>query len=236
MSCLPYGVSKPVKTSHAYLCPLPVFGYGPAMRTAGYATILVAAAVLSACAAQSLSSHGDWYMARSAQPPAGNRIYICHGYGCRYTTPVTFSESELATISAPLQVALAGAGEERAALTQSVQAFEAIVGRRVGTGSDRGRTDIGGGDKGQLDCIDEATNTTSLLLMLEARGVLRHHTVMHPAARGFFLDGRYPHATAVLGETSGGETWAIDSWPDDNGEPPEVQRLDKWLASRRPAV
>jgi hypothetical protein len=205
------------------------------MRAAGLVTILVAAAGLSACAGQSLSSHGDWYEARSAFPPAGNRVYVCHGYGCRYTTPVTLSEGELATITAPLQVALAGPAQERAAVALSVQAFEEIVGRRVGTGSDRGRTQLGRGDKSQMDCIDEATNTTSLLLMLEARGALRHHKVMHPVARGFFLDGRYPHATAVLGETSGTGKWAIDSWPDDNGKPPVVQRLDIWLASRRTA-
>ena len=195
--------------------------------------MLFAALGLTACAAQSLSSHGDWYEARSAPPPAGNRVYVCHGYGCRYTTPVTFSEAELATITAPLQATLADPGQERAALALSVQAFEEIVGRRVGTGSDRGKTQIGGGDKSQMDCIDEATNTTSLLLMLESRGALRRHKVMHPVARGFFLDGRYPHATAVLGETSGDEKWAIDSWPDDNGEPPVVQRVDLWLASRR---
>ncbi len=203
------------------------------MRVAGPILALVAAAGLGACAAQSLSSHGDWYEARSAFPPAGDRVYVCHGYGCRYTTPVTLSEGELATITAPLQVALAGPAPERAAVALSVQAFETIVGRRIGTSADRGKTQIGGGDKSQMDCIDEATNTTSLLLLLEARGALKHHRVMHPVARGFFLDGRYPHATAVLGEISGTKKWAIDSWPDDNGKPPLVQRLDKWLASRR---
>ncbi len=206
------------------------------MKTVRLFAILVAAAGLSACAAQSLSSHGDWYEARSASPPAGNRVYICHGFGCLYTTPVSFNESELATITAPLQFALADPGQERAALARSVQAFEEIVGRRVGTSSDRGGFEIIGGKKSQMDCIDEATNTTSLMLLLQARGALKHHTVMHPVARGFFLDGRYPHATAVLGVKEGGEKWAIDSWPDDNGKPPVVQRLDKWLASRRTTV
>ena len=203
------------------------------MRTAGLFTILVAAAGLSACAAQSLSSHGDWYEARSASPPAGNKVYVCHGFGCLYTTPVSFSEAELATITAPLRAKFAGPAQERAALARSVQAYEKIVGRRIGTGSDRGGFEVGGGDKSQMDCIDEATNTTSLMLLLESRGALRHHKVMHPVARGFFLDGRYPHATAVLGEKAGGAKWAIDSWPDDNGKPPVVQRLDTWLASRR---
>lgn len=206
------------------------------MRAAGLLAILVAAVGVSACAGQSLSSHGDWYQARSASPPSGNRVYVCHGYGCRYTTPVSLSAGELATIMVPLQAEFAAPGQERAALSLSVQAFEKIVGQRVGTASDRGRTDIGGGDKSQMDCIDEATNTTSLLLLLQSRGALKHHTVMHPAARGFFLDLRYPHATAVLAEKAGGETWAIDSWPDDNGKPPMVQQLDKWLADRRTTI
>ena len=206
------------------------------MRTAKLITILVAAAGLSACAAQSLSSHDDWYAARSVQPPAGNRVYICHGFGCLYTTPVTFSAGELKTIVAPLAGKSADAASERAALAKSVQAFERIVGRRVGTSSDRGGFEVVGGEKGQMDCLDEATNTTSLMLMLQARGALRHHTVMHPVARGFFLDGRYPHATAVLAEIEGAEKWAIDSWPEDNGRPPVVQRLDLWLASRRTTV
>ena len=55
-------------------------------------------------------------------------------------------------------------------------------------------------------------------------------------ARGFFLDGRYPHATAVLAESAVPATprtqWAIDSWPTANAEPPVIQRLDRWLAHR----
>ena len=203
------------------------------MRVAGLTVIVAAAAGLGGCAGQSLSSHGDWYEARSAIPPAGNRVYVCHGYGCRFTTPVTFTGADLAAMTAPLKAEYASPGAERAALALSVQAFETIVGRRVGTSSDRGKTQVGGGKKSQMDCIDEATNTTSLMVLLNSRGVLRHHKVLHPAARGFFLDGRYPHATAVLAETASGEAWAMDSWPDDNGKPPQVMRLDEWFASRR---
>jgi hypothetical protein len=83
-----------------------------------------------------------------------------------------------------------------------------------------------------MDCIDEATNTTSVLLVAERRGLLRHHEVTSPVARGFFLDGRYPHATAVLRETGGGSAWAVDSWPEANGKPPLVQPLDAWFAAR----
>jgi hypothetical protein len=87
-----------------------------------------------------------------------------------------------------------------------------------------------------MDCIDEATNTTSLLLLLADKGFLKHHAVREPAARGFFLDGRYPHATAVLSEAGSGERWAIDSWPRANAEPPVVQPLGEWKRSRSGAL
>ena len=45
---------------------------------------------------------------------------------------------------------------------------------------------------------------------LPGHGYLRHHRVEAPSARGFFIDGRYPHATAVLTDTDSGERWAVD--------------------------
>jgi hypothetical protein len=64
------------------------------------------------------------------------------------------------------------------------------------------------------------------------QGYLKHHEVLEPTARGFFLDGRYPHATAVLRENISGEKWAIDSWPRANAEPPVIQLLSVWRRAR----
>ena len=36
---------------------------------------------------------------------------------------------------------------------------------------------------------------------LESHGFLKHHRVEAPSARGYFIDLRYPHATAVLTDT-----------------------------------
>jgi hypothetical protein len=91
---------------------------------------------------------------------------------------------------------------------------------------------FGQGKPDQMDCIDEATNTTSLLVLLAAHGYLRHHQVEEPASRGFFLDGRYPHATAVLSVNGSGEKWAIDSWPRANAEAPVVLPLAEWRRLR----
>lgn len=107
---------------------------------------------------------------------------------------------------------------------------EKRVAKTVGSENDIGGLDMqNAGVRGQMDCIDEATNTTSLLLVAEARGMLKHHRVTTPVARGFFLDGRYPHATAVVVEKRSGTAFAIDSWPHPNGAPPNVLRLDNWF-------
>ena len=52
--------------------------------------------------------------------------------------------------------------------------------------------------KGQMDCIDESTNTRGFLLYLAERGLLKFHKVGRNVSRGFFVDGRYPHLTAII--------------------------------------
>ena len=177
------------------------------------------------------ASARDWYQTRGVPPPEGDRIYVCHGYTCRIATPVRLSAADLQRIAGGLADA-ADAAAERAAIGKAVQEFEAIVGPRIGTGGDLAKMQFGQGTPDQLDCIDEATNTTSLLRLLAANGYLKHHSVLQPSARGFFIDGRYPHATAVLQETGSGVKWAIDSWPRANAEPPVVQPLSEWKRAR----
>lgn len=108
--------------------------------------------------------------------------------------------------------------------------MEERVGGSVGSHIDIGGLDLqNAGKHGQMDCIDETTNTTAYLLILQNEGLLRHHTVAHPVARGFFLDGRYPHATAVI-TAQDGEQWAVDPWPYANAEDVDVMTLDEWYA------
>ena len=178
----------------------------------------------------------DWFAERGVSRPRLDRVYICHGYMCRIVTPVTLSLAELNAISEPLRAELVDAAAERQAISEAVQKFERIIGERVGTHADLPGMQFGANRPDQMDCIDEATNTTSLLMLLASHGHLRHHRVLHPSGRGFFLDGRYPHATAVVAESAGGTKWAIDSWPRANGQPPLLQPLSEWRRSRTGAL
>ncbi len=174
----------------------------------------------------------DWFDIRGVPPPEPDRIHVCHGYTCRIATPVYFSDGDIARIAGSLGTGAPDAQTERAAVAQAVQIFEELVGARIGTANDLPKMQFGQGAPDQLDCIDEATNTTALLRLLAYHGYLRHHSVREPSARGFFIDGRYPHATAVLADNQSGQKWAVDSWPRANAEPPVVQPLAEWKRAR----
>ncbi len=81
-----------------------------------------------------------------------------------------------------------------------------------------------------MDCIDTSRNTTTLLIVLDQLKLLRFHQVEAPVARGFLIDGRGPHATAVLRESKGGQKWAFDNWTRKYGDKPDVMPLEKWMA------
>lgn len=200
---------------------------------AGRALGLAAIASLAAgCAAQVSSRPTAWYAAHGGVAPSGDRVYVCHAFGCARRTAVTLTPADLKRLAATLSAGRGSPAAERAAVAKAVGWLEIRVAPVVGSARDIGGLDLqNAGVPGQMDCIDEATNTTSYLLVLEAHGLLRHHRVARPVARGFFLDGRYPHATAVLVETRSGDTYAVDSWPKGNGVPPDVMPLERWFAT-----
>lgn len=189
------------------------------------ALIAVAAMIGTADAAE----WSRWYVSKAPEP-RGSRVHICHSFGCTKVSRVTFSQKDLAVIAGPLGKGTRSAPEERAALSGAVQRYEQLVGSRIGTSADLPGIQ-GWGRSDQMDCIDEATNTASLLILLSSHGYLRFHEVRSPTSRGFFLDGRYPHSTAVMAER-GGEEWSVDSWPRANGEAPVIMPMREWRRQR----
>ena len=92
----------------------------------------------------------------------------------------------------------------------------------MGTASDRTSIDLrGSGDPTQLDCVDEATNTTSYLLVLDRHGLIKHHAVDRPLAKDSLT--RWTHWAAVIREKESGARFAIDSGTGPNGENPTMQ-------------
>ena len=117
---------------------------------------------------------------------------------------------------------------ERAAVSRAVRYYEDRAVRVIGVPDQPKSKASQYHRRGQMDCVDESTNTRSLLLYLERRRLLKHHTVDRNVTRGFLIDGRYPHATAVLRDRSG-KKWAIDSWYEPMGGPPDIMPLPEWV-------
>ena len=149
---------------------------------------------------------------------------VCHGSGCRVRTPVTLAGPQWDEVRA-LFAEVANAAEERARIGEAIALIERLVAKPAGTGRDVGRNLVAMNQASQLDCVDEAVNSTTYLRMVEADGLLRFHDVEFPAHRGGVLRA---HNTAVVRERATGTRYAVDSWFFDNGVPPAILALDRW--------
>ncbi len=196
------------------------------------ATPLLISAVFAAISLPSPSAASQealrWFRSQGFVGPEGTRIIACHGYGCSRRQAISVDGAWLDRARTLLKAGRASADAERKALAQVVSTYTAYLAAAIG-----GQRDVPGsparmsGVHGQMDCLDETANTTSLLLVLQEEGLLTHHQVEGPESRGFFFDGRYPHFSAVIVDGSGKE-WAVDPWNRAPGQRPEILPLMQW--------
>lgn len=173
------------------------------------------------------------YLDFQSRAPNGNTVYVCHAYGCKLQTRFRFTDADIAEVSAIMTKTRKSdtPAEERRAVAYAIGWIETRVGKAIGTDKDRPGMDFAAsGDPTQQDCVDEATNTTSYLLVLQHNNLLRHHTVGTPFSKENLLRGvaGWTHWTAVLIENASPQRWAVDSWIYANGENPAVVEVEKW--------
>lgn len=200
------------------------------MRVPAKSALLLAAVLAAACSR--LPEPAAYLAGKSVPLPEHDRVTVCHGYDCTFRTAVAFSAEEWRRVRRSFEPPAPDPASERADIARAIATIEQIVGKRIGTASDRGGIQfIAAGDATQQDCIDESTNTTSYLLLMQQDGLLRWHRVAKPASRGVFLDLRWYHQSAVIAERAGGREYVVDSWYGDNGEAPLVTTLTRWGTS-----
>jgi len=171
------------------------------------------------------------YLAKyEVPPPTANEVVVCHGFGCAYRTAVNLSSKDIAQLRGILGKGQGSASDEINAIASAVAWFERRIGSITGTSK---RTARAGPDRSGLkteaDCIDESVNTTAILLLASRLKLLRHHEVAGAESRGYLLDMRYPHATAVVANVKTGARWAIDPWTKRNGERPDTLPIERWM-------
>lgn len=201
------------------------------MRRLLYSAIVVLA---GSSAANALDPAIEEFYAKYSVPvPAVNEVVLCHGFGCKFRTSVTLTNDDFKRLRAILTKGKSSPRAEVDAIAEAVAWFERRIGPVTGTSRRTARAGPGqSGLRSEADCIDETINTTSLLIVLSELKLLRHHRVDAPEARGYLLDGRYPHATAVIASNAGSARWAIDPWTRRNGERPDTLPIEQWLEGK----
>jgi hypothetical protein len=175
------------------------------------------------CTHEGFGSQAGHFATFSVPEPKGATVHVCHAYDKDI--------ADLTAIMKKWRTKADTAEDERRGVAYAIGWIETRVGNAIGTKDDRAGMDFeGSGDPTQQDCVDEATNTTSYMMVLQNKGLLRHHTVGVPFAKENYLRGvaGWTHWTAILTETTSKQRWAVDSWIYANGENPAIIEAEKW--------
>ncbi len=165
--------------------------------------------------------------------PTPELFSVCFNHSCDRVESHSITRQEWALVTSPLDTPRESAVKERRAIAAAIAIIEEIVGQRTGTGQDLGGNLRGFGKTGQMDCIDESTNTTTYLTMLDQGGYLKWHKPVDRSTRfGIFVG--MPHTTAVIEELGSHTRYAVDSWFYDNGTPPAIVKLPAWKKGWNP--
>jgi len=167
------------------------------------------------------------------QTPTLAKFEVCQGGGCLEYNQLSISDTEWRSVTQLFASKALNAVEEREQIANAIGELERIVGQKNGTSTDLAGTFFEGKLAGQLDCNDEAINTTTYMRLLKANDLIQFHEIEDTRTRNFFFTG-WPHSTAVIHEIETGERFAVDSWFYDNGHAATIVPFDTWKANYQP--
>ncbi len=168
--------------------------------------------------------------------PTPDRFSVCFQHSCAMVEHVSLTSDQWNKVASFFSPQADSAEQERRQIANAIAWLEVAVGSQIDSLDDRGGNLEGFmADGNQLDCVDESTNSTTYITMIQNAGFLKFHRVEKRATRGgIFFGGVWPHSTAVISEIDTGNKWAVDSWFFDNGEKPTVVQLRKWRTGWSP--
>ena len=168
------------------------------------------------------------------QTPSLNQLEVCQGGGCAQINQISISAAEWGSVAQLFEIKATNSADERQQISQAIGLLEQLVGTINGTYEDRAGTFDNSDYQGQLDCNDEAINTTTYMRLLKQNGLMQLHEIEDTRTRNFFFTG-WPHSTAVIRDIKTGERFAVDSWFYDNGHDAAVVPFASWKANYMPS-
>jgi hypothetical protein len=200
-----------------------------------WVTTVVAVVTLAAAPALALDMSpavAQMYADLSLSPPTATYMTVCYGFNCRRRMQLAFTPADRRKLADILAAGRASPAAERKAIQQAVVWWDRRVGPIAGTEKRVPRANAGTFDeRHNFDCFDTTRNTTSLLLVVQAWGLLRHHKVGDPRYRGNLIL-QTPHNTAIVKDRASGRDWAVDPWTVGYAQLPEVKPVEQWLTEK----
>ncbi|HET8807970.1 MAG TPA: hypothetical protein VFM76_06300 [Methylophaga sp.] len=165
--------------------------------------------------------------------PSPQAFSICHSMTCHSVSDVSLSRSQWQRVRRHFEPVAQNAEAERQQIAAAIALLEKLVGNHTGTVGDQAKNHLLSSRHGQLDCIDEATNSAVYLRIMDTQGLLSWHQAAPRTSRGP-LTGQAPHNTASIIETQSQQRYAVDSWFFANGQPPAIVLMDLWKQGWQP--
>src|SRR5436305_2263621 len=203
---------------------------GRAQLAGGLVAALVLLGAQPAAAIELSPEVAALYSSVSIYPPSATSMTVCYGFVCRRRETLDFTPADRKALTQILAAGKASAAAERAAVQKAVIWFDRRMGPLLGTDRRVAKADFRYfDDSHNYDCWDVTRNTTSLLLVLQEWGLLKHHTVGNPHYRGNTLVLQTPHNTAVLLDRATRIERVVDMWTRGYLEPPDVMPGEQWV-------
>jgi hypothetical protein len=210
------------------------------MKNKTYMIILIL--VLGGCSNTiPLDDYSHYLRNKKITTPTTQNFPHCYDYGCKTIKSVSLSKDGWKRLNTIFKSASPSAKEERRKISKAIQIFETDIGAQIGTSADLKGTftpltrKTDSPLRFQQDCVDESTNTTIYLSVLDQKGWLTFHRVTQPQSRQPLLGGnRWWHQSATIKETDSNQQYAVDSWFADNGAPAYIVKIDDWFNNWSP--
>ncbi len=167
-------------------------------------------------------------------PNGSVTLRICFNWSCARRQIITFTPNDMALLKRHLAFCLGTSLHDRLQhvrigiwqMELLAQQYQPLL------ANDLAINDFEADVEGRMDCVDNASNTTTYLHILQDIRELAGWTVSSPKVRSLF-DITAVHWTAVIIDTESGRPWSVDSWYRPNGHLPMVMPLSSWSDKKK---
>lgn len=161
--------------------------------------------------------------------PDYNYMYVCVGLGCKQSFITALPMKAQEYIENLFSTSIQTEAEEREKMALAIAVFERHIGNipEINSWGDlaKNATPISGSNR--LDCISEAYNTLTYLLVIQDK--LKFHDIAGIKHRTTFLI--FPHNAVEIISRSARTSFIVDSWYLDNGYPAITIGLKDWSSN-----